>query len=398
MIPKYNTQHDIAAAEFCFNQRDIVSINDLSREEIEHILGVANWFKETHKNPRGNKLIEQILNGAAVANVIVEPSTRTRLSFETAARALDARVLSINDPKASSFAKGEPLRDPLKIIEQYILIMGHDESALVMRHESDGSARFAADVLNIPFINAGDGRNEHPTQALLDLFSIHESQGTIDGLAVAIVGDLKYGRTVHSLALALSKYKDMTLYLVSPEQLQMTEFMLDILIDGKVDVQRCASIEEVVDLVDILYMTRIQKERFTDKKEYEKVKNVFNLSASMLKNAKQNMRILHPLPRNKEALEISYDVDDTLHSYYITQARNGLFVREALLALVMGRLGNDEIYREETRPFISEGTCPNGRCISNPEYYEVDIPRFYEINGKLQCHYCGAIFGKEGEK
>ncbi|MBW2966204.1 hypothetical protein KY342_03825, partial [Candidatus Woesearchaeota archaeon] len=167
MIPYYQTTDKINETDFLFNKRDIVSINDLSRQEIEHILGAAKFFKRTHRTKGGNEIIERILHGAAIANVFIEPSTRTRLSFEAVSRILGARVLSINDPESSSFAKGEPLRDALQIVEDEILIMGHGEAAFVMRYKYDGAARFAADILDIPFINAGDGRNEHPTQALL---------------------------------------------------------------------------------------------------------------------------------------------------------------------------------------------------------------------------------------
>jgi aspartate carbamoyltransferase catalytic subunit len=392
MEPKFKTKEEIVDSQILFKGRDIVSMSDFSREEIDYVLDVADWFKRTHEEGRREEL-EKILDGIAVASVFAEASTRTRCSFEAAAKVLEAEILAINDPKASSFAKGEPLQDALRVMEGYVLQMGYGSAIAVMRHNLDGAARFAADVLKIPFLNGGDGKCRHPTQAFLDLYSIRETQGKIDGLKVAMVGDLKHGRTVHSLSNALSKYKDVTLYFVSPEVLQMPAHTIEMLKERGARFETRDNIEGVVSEVDILYMTRIQKERFKDPAEYDKVKDVFKLNAAMLKGAKPNMRVLHPLPRYKFALEIAFDVDKTPHAYYFEQALNGLFAREALFSLCTGRVGNDMCAPPRPHRFVEADACPNDNCISRPDHYEGAEPKFHDLGkGKYQCHYCETRF------
>jgi len=297
--------------------KSLVSINDFSREEHIRILELAGAFE---RRPR-----QHILEDYVVATLFFEPSTRTRLSFESAATRLGARVIGFSEPGSSSVQKGESLRDTIRTVSNYADI-------IIMRHPREGSARFASEVSRVPVINAGDGANQHPTQTLLDLYSIRKTQGTLDNLNVAFVGDLKYGRTVHSLTMALCNYNT-TFHLVSPSELKLPSSVKINIKDKQLAYYQYTEINEVIPKVDILYMTRIQKERFQDPMEYEKVKNSYILRNTMLENSKSNLRILHPLPRVNE---ITYDVDDNPKAYYFTQALNGVFVRQALLAAILG--------------------------------------------------------------
>lgn len=301
------------------NGRDIISIGELSKNEILNILEKAKKLKQ--------KPEPKLLDGYVLGSCFFEPSTRTRLSFETAMKRLGGNVVGFADPNVTSTKKGESLFDSIKIIGQYV-------DVIAMRHPLEGSARRAAEATDKPIINGGDGANQHPTQTLLDLFTIQECQGKIENLKIALVGDLKYGRTTHSLAQALINF-NAKLYFVAPESLQMPDHICTELKNKKIIFSKHEKIEEIIDGVDILYMTRIQSERFPDPMEYERIKNVFILKESMLTNAKNNMRVLHPLPRINE---ISTDVDHTKHAYYFEQAENGLYVRQALLALTLGKL------------------------------------------------------------
>ncbi len=297
--------------------KSLVSINDFTREEHIRILELAGAFE---KRPK-----QRILEDYVVATLFFEPSTRTRLSFESAATRLGARVIGFTDSSSSSVTKGETLRDTILTVSNYCDI-------IVMRHPKEGSARFASEVAKVPVINAGDGANQHPTQTLLDLYSIRKTQGSLDNLNVAFVGDLKYGRTVHSLVQALCNYNT-TFHLVSPLELKLPSAVKMSIKERNLDYTQSTDLNEVIEKVDILYMTRIQKERFSDPLDYEKVKNAYVLRNSMLDNAKPNLKILHPLPRVNE---ITTDVDDNPKAYYFTQALNGVFVRQALLASILG--------------------------------------------------------------
>ncbi len=297
--------------------RNLISINDFTTEEYMYILGLSEEFEQ--------KPVQNIAEGKVVATLFFEPSTRTRLSFESAASKLGAKVIGFSDATNSSAAKGETLADTIKTVANYA-------DLIVMRHPLEGSARWASEVSNVPIINAGDGANQHPTQCLLDLYSIRKTQGTLENLNIALIGDLKYGRTVHSLVDAMSNFNT-TFHLVSPESLKLPS-------SDKMHIKEKGSkyfqytkIQEVVDKVDILYMTRVQRERFLDIQDYEKVKNSYILEKSMLTNAKQNMKVLHPLPRVNE---INTDVDDTMQAYYFQQALNGVYVRQALIASILG--------------------------------------------------------------
>ena len=297
--------------------KSLVSINDFSREEHIRILELAGAFE---KNPK-----QRILEDYVVATLFFEPSTRTRLSFESAATRLGAKVIGFTDSSSSSVQKGESLRDTILTVSNYCDI-------IVMRHPKEGSSRFASEVATVPVINAGDGANQHPTQTLLDMYSIRKTQGSLDNLNIAFVGDLKYGRTVHSLVHALCNYNT-TFHFVSPLELKLPSAVKMDIKERKLDYNQTTDLLEVIQKVDILYMTRIQKERFSDPLDYEKVKNAYVLRNSMLDFAKPNLKILHPLPRVNE---ITTDVDNNPKAYYFTQALNGVFVRQALLASILG--------------------------------------------------------------
>ncbi|MEI6684231.1 MAG: aspartate carbamoyltransferase [Bacteroidota bacterium] len=297
--------------------KSLVSINDFTRAEHVRILELAGAFE---KNPR-----QRILEDYVVATLFFEPSTRTRLSFESAATRLGAKVIGFTDSASSSVQKGESLRDTILTVSNYCDI-------IVMRHPREGSARFASEVAKVPVINAGDGANQHPTQTLLDMYSIRKTQGTLDNLNIAFVGDLKYGRTVHSLVQALCNYNT-TFHFISPQELKLPSAVKIDIKQRNLVYHQSTDLLEVIPKVDILYMTRIQKERFSDPLDYEKVKNAYVLNDSMLEKGKSNLKILHPLPRVNE---INTDVDNNPKAYYFTQALNGVFVRQALLASILG--------------------------------------------------------------
>jgi len=297
--------------------KSLVSINDFTREEHIRILELAGAFE---KRPK-----QRILQDFVVATLFFEPSTRTRLSFESAATQLGAKVIGFTDAASSSVQKGESLRDTILTVSNYCDI-------IVMRHPKEGSARFASEVSKVPVINAGDGANQHPTQTLLDMYSIRKTQGSLDNLNIAFVGDLKYGRTVHSLVQALCHYNT-TFHLVSPIELKLPSAVKMDIKKRNLVYYQSTDIHDVIPKVDILYMTRIQKERFSDPLDYEKVKNAYVLRNSMLEDTKSNLKIMHPLPRVNE---ITTDVDENPKAYYFTQALNGVFVRQALLASILG--------------------------------------------------------------
>ncbi|MCO5261575.1 MAG: aspartate carbamoyltransferase [Lentimicrobium sp.] len=297
--------------------RSLVSITDYTKEEYIRILNLAEEFE---KNPT-----QRILEDFVVATLFFEPSTRTRLSFESAASRLGAKVIGFSDASNSSVSKGESLKDTILTVSNY-------SDIIVMRHPREGSARFASEVSTVPIINAGDGGNQHPTQCLLDLYSIRKTQGKLDGLNVAFVGDLKYGRTVHSNVMALCNFNT-TFHLVSPLELKLPSYVKMHIKSNNLNYHQYTDLSEVMPVADIIYMTRIQKERFSDPIEYEKVKNAYILTANMLSGCKENMRVLHPLPRVNEITE---DVDATKQAYYFQQALNGVYVCQALLASILG--------------------------------------------------------------
>ncbi len=297
--------------------KSLISINDFTLDERTSILKLAEEFE---KKPRQN-----ILKDYVVATLFFEPSTRTRLSFESAASRLGAKVIGFTDAGSSSVKKGESLKDTILTVSNY-------SDIIVMRHPREGSARYASEVSPSPIINAGDGANQHPTQTLLDLYSIKKTQGDLDNIEIAFVGDLKYGRTVHSLVIALCDYNT-TFHLVSPFELKLPSYVKQHIKDKNLNYYQYTELEEAIGKVDILYMTRIQKERFSDPIEYEKVKNAYILTKKLLNNTKENLRVLHPLPRVNE---ITTDVDNNPKAYYFEQALNGVYVRQALLSSILG--------------------------------------------------------------
>ncbi|MCX6230983.1 MAG: aspartate carbamoyltransferase [Bacteroidetes bacterium] len=297
--------------------RSLVSINDYSKEEYLKILDIAEEFE---KNPKQN-----IFEKYVVATLFFEPSTRTRLSFESAVNQLGGKIIGFSDASSSSVKKGESLKDTIKTVANY-------SDLIVMRHPLEGSARFASEVSDVPIINAGDGANQHPTQCLLDLYSIRKTQGKIDDLHIAFVGDLKYGRTVHSNVIALTNFK-CTFHFVSPTELKLPSAVKRHIKESNLEYYQYTDLSEVIPKVDILYMTRIQRERFSDPMEYERVKNAYILNGNMLANSKPNLKVLHPLPRVNE---IDENVDEMKQAYYFQQAKNGVYVRQALMAAILG--------------------------------------------------------------
>lgn len=299
-------------------KHDFVTIADLSKEKILYMIQMAKEF-EIHPN-------REILKGKVVATLFFEPSTRTRLSFETAANRLGAKVIGFSDAKVTSATKGETLKDTILMVSNYA-------DVIVMRHHIEGAAQYASEIAPVPIVNAGDGAHQHPSQCMLDLYSIYKTQGTLENLNIFLVGDLKYGRTVHSLIMAMRHFNP-TFHFIAPKELAMPdEYKLYCKQHGIKYVEHTDFNEDIIAEADILYMTRVQKERFSDLMEYERVKNVYILKKDMLCKARQNMKILHPLPRVNE---IAYDVDEDPHAYYIQQAQNGLYAREAIISDVLG--------------------------------------------------------------
>ncbi len=304
-----------------FVNRDIISIKDFSRQEIDYVLEMTDVVEPMAK--KGS----HTLDGKIMATLFFEPSTRTRLSFESAMYRYGGECIGFAEPKAASVEKGENLADTVRVVENYA-------DVLVIRHPLEGAARLAAEFASVPVINAGTGAEEHPTQAMLDLYTIRKELGKVDGLDIVLAGDLRYGRTVHSLAYALSLYKDVTLNLVSPPLLKMRKEVLEE-VSGRINVHELEDLSKVISQADVIYMTRIQKERFGSLEEYEKVRGSYRLSAEDLTNARPEMIVMHPLPRVDE---IAYNVDSTPHSKYFKQVWYGLLVRMSLIGLVLGVL------------------------------------------------------------
>ena len=298
-------------------RRNLIYITEFTKEEYIEVLDIAEEFE---KNPK-----QKILSDKVVATLFFEPSTRTRLSFESAANQLGARIIGFSDPGGTSVQKGESLHDTIGLISSYADLN-------VMRNPKEGSSRYASEVATVPVINAGDGANQHPTQCMLDLYSIRKTQGTLENLNIACVGDLKYGRTVHSLVQAMCNF-NATFHLVSPTELKLPSSVKMSSKDAGLTYYQYTDLQSVIPTAAIIYMTRVQRERFPDPLEYERVKDSCILTASMLEGCKPNMRVLHPLPRVNE---ITTDVDTTPYAYYFRQAQNGVYVRQALMAAILG--------------------------------------------------------------
>jgi aspartate carbamoyltransferase catalytic subunit len=301
-----------------FEGRDIVSIRDFSKGDLLHVLNVSKEMEDEKPD---------LLSGKILSTLFFEPSTRTRLSFESAMCRLGGKVIGFSDEKVSSVKKGETIWDTAKMADRY-------SDVIVIRSPIEGSARLAAEAAMGPVINGGDGSNQHPTQTLLDLYTIQKAKNKIDGLKVGFLGDLKYGRTVHSLSIALSHW-EVEMYFIAPDALQMPEQYLKDLQEKGIKCFAASDVFSVSEELDILYVTRIQQERFPDPLEYERYKNAFRLDESLLKHIKKTLKIMHPLPR---VGEISPELDDTDHAIYFEQAGNGVTVRKAVLALVLGKV------------------------------------------------------------
>lgn len=300
------------------DKKSLVSISDLSKEEI---VGLLNKAAEFEKNPN-----QRILQGKVVATLFFEPSTRTRLSFETAVNRLGGRVIGFSDAKTSSQSKGETLKDTIMMVSNYA-------DVIVMRHHLEGAARYASEISPVPIVNAGDGANQHPSQTMLDLYSIYKTQGTLENQVITMVGDLKYGRTVHSLLEAMHFWNPRFNF-VACEELKMPDKYKRFCEMHGIEYRETTDFsEDVINESDILYMTRVQGERFSDVLEYERTKSLYTLHNDMLKNSKPNLKVLHPLPR---ITEISQDVDDNPKAYFFQQAKNGLYARQAILCRALG--------------------------------------------------------------
>ncbi len=300
------------------NYNSLVSIADISKNEILALLKRAQYFEE-HPNSK-------ILDGKVAATLFFEPSTRTRLSFETAVNRLGGRIIGFSDPGTSSSVKGETLKDTIKMASNYA-------DFIIMRHFLEGAARYATEITDVPVINAGDGANQHPSQTMLDLYSIYKTQGGLENLTITMVGDLKYGRTVHSLLMAM-KYFNPKFIFVASKELAMPQEYKDFCDAEGIPYEETTDFSaDVINSSDIIYMTRVQRERFSDPMEYERVKDLYTLHNAMLADSRPNLRILHPLPRVNE---INQDVDDNPKAYYFEQAGNGLFARQAIITRALG--------------------------------------------------------------
>jgi aspartate carbamoyltransferase catalytic subunit len=303
-----------------FAGRDIVSVRDFSRREIDHVLDMAEVMEPLAKEG------SDMLHGKIMATLFFEASTRTRLSFESAMARLGGTALGFAETKGTSVEKGENLADTIRVVEKYA-------DVLVVRHPLEGAARMCAEFSSIPVINAGSGAEEHPTQALLDIYTIRKELGKIDGLNIGLIGDLRYGRTVHSLAYALSQYK-VKLFLISPEILQMRKEVTEE-VSKKIDVEETTSLADHLKELDVIYMTRVQKERFADLQEFEKVKGSYRLGIDDLAKTRKGAIVMHPLPRVDE---VDPSVDSTPHAKYFQQVWYGVVMRMGLLGLVLGAL------------------------------------------------------------
>ena len=300
--------------------KSLISLEELSKSEILELLRHASEFE---KEPN-----RKILDGKVVATLFFEPSTRTRLSFETAVNRLGGRIIGFSDAATTSSTKGESLKDTIMMVSNYA-------DLIIMRHYLEGAARYASEISPVPIINAGDGATQHPSQTMLDLYSIQKTQGRLDNLNIYLVGDLKFGRTVHSMLIAM-RYFNPTFHFIAPNELRMPNIYKEFCKEHNMKFYEHSELsKEAIADADILYMTRVQKERFTDLMEYERVKDTFILKNDMLTDTKPNLRILHPLPRVNE---IEQDIDTNPKAYYFQQAKNGLYVREALICNALNML------------------------------------------------------------
>ena len=352
--------------------RNLVNILDLSVEEIDELVKCANDIME---NP---EMYSDACRGKILGTLFFEPSTRTRLSFTSAMMGLGGNVLGFSQANSSSVSKGETVADTIRMVDAY-------SDIIVMRHPKEGAPIVAAEVADVPIINAGDGGHFHPTQTLTDLLTIKKKKGRFDNLIVGVCGDLKYGRTVHSLISALSRYEGVKFILISPEELKLPDYVKDeYLFGGGCEFAETDSLESAIPSLDILYMTRIQGERFESKAEYERLKDSYILSADKLITAKEDLSIMHPLPRVNE---IDVNVDDDPRADYFDQAKYGRYIRMALILMLLKTKGvSDKRARGKADPTL---VCRNSHCISLTER---GIKRLFDEEGR--CIYCDQTASK----
>jgi aspartate carbamoyltransferase catalytic subunit len=363
--------------------RDLVSILDFSRDEVEQVFDYADLMEPFVKSGRDD------LKGSIISTIFFEPSTRTRLSFETAMLRLGGHVVGFADPSMSRTVTGETLADTTRMVDSY-------SNVIVLRHKIEGSARLAAEVAEVPVVNAGDGSQHHPTQTLTDLYTLRKELDHIDGLKIAILGDLRQTRSASSLAYGLGLFRSVKLYLVSPDPLKMRPEVTDYLSAAKVEFEEASTLDPFLPEIDALYVTRLQKERFPDPTEYEKLKGSYFITRKMLEPAKKDMIVMHHLPRIDD---IPLEIDSTPFARYFQQAAYGLPVRMALLSSIVERGGQGRVPRDErreSRDWAEEAAtkCPNKNCItSQPK--EPTRPRFRVARKDpltKQCYYCGRYF------
>lgn len=360
---------------------DFISIKDFTKQEILEVLKIAEKLEK-----KENK---KLLENKIVANLFFEPSTRTRLSFSSAAYKLGGKILGFDSTDATSVKKGESLRDTVKVVEKY-------SDVIVMRHNIDGAARFVADIVKVPVVNAGDGTNEHPSQTLLDLYTIKKEFGNIENKKIAFIGDLKYGRTVHSLVKALKMF-NCEFYFVAPKEIQIPDYLIKEIEESDIKFHILEDYKEILKEIDIIYMTRIQRERFENEDEYKKVAGIYQIDKkSIVGNCKETMIIMHPLPRVDE---IKIDLDDTKHARYFEQAANGVVVRKAIFAISLDlkKIKIEKNIKTKTKEVKEEIkssekiVCSNEKCITK---FEETKNKYIVKNNKMNCYYCNKTIEK----
>lgn len=360
--------------------RSIIDIADLSTSEIEELIYTA---KEIEQNP---KKYANVLKHKILATLFFEPSTRTRLSFESAMLSLGGSVIGFSDARTTSGVKGETLADTISVVSGYADI-------IAMRHPKEGAPDIAAKKSSVPIINAGDGGRYHPTQTLADLLTINKARGRIKNLTIGFCGDLKYGRTVHSLIEATSRYKGVKYVFISPEELSLPQQILERYVIGrKVQYKVATTLEDNLADLDVLYMTRVQEERFSDRAQYERLKDTYVLTAEKMKSLKKKAIVMHPLPRVNE---IAVEVDDDPRAKYFEQTKNGRLMRMALILKLLSKKngGKAKKKNKEKSYFSDELSCTNEHCISTTEKYLK--PSFYDEEGKTYCAYCDHLAEKK---
>jgi len=361
--------------------RHLIDILELTTGEIEELINVA---EDIIGNP---KSYSEKCRGKKLATLFFEPSTRTRLSFEAAMYELGGNVLGFSEAKNSSAAKGECISDTARTVSCYADI-------IAMRHPVEGAPYVASLKSDIPIINAGDGGHNHPTQTLTDLLTIHREKGTFENLTIGLCGDLKYGRTVHSLILAMSRYKNVKFVLISPDELTIPSYVKDVLESKNIEHKYIKDLEDAMGELDVLYMTRVQRERFKTEEEYERLKNCYILTVDKLKNAKDDLSIMHPLPRVNE---ISHEIDDDKRACYFKQMLYGKYIRMALILKLLEAKENGEVIKEkDVKTVKNVYKCKNRRCITNNEEGIENIFKLVDEKTDLyRCIYCEARAKKD---